>query len=83
MWYNRIDRRVASLEEVLAGFEIKAPSPGMVVYKRDRRGNKIKTGSSINAFDRTVATLPDLSSLLSKIFISEIEIRNIKAWAGC
>ena len=78
MWYNRIDRRVASLEEVLAGFEIRAPAPGMVVYKRDRRGNKIKTGSSVNAFDRTVATLPDLSSLLSKILVSEVEIRNIK-----
>lgn len=78
MWYNRIDRRVASLEEVLAGFVITAPSPGMVVYKRDRRGNKIKTGSSINSFERTVATLPDLSSFLSKIYISEIEIRKVK-----
>lgn len=77
MWYNRIDRRVASLEEVLAGFTIKAPSPGMVVYKRDRRGNKIKTGSSINPMERTVATLPDLSSLLSKIYISEIEITKV------
>jgi HlyD family secretion protein len=78
MWYNRIDRRVASLEEVIAGFTIKAPSPGMVVYKRDRRGNKIKTGSSINAMDRTVATLPDLTSLLSKVYISEIEITKVK-----
>jgi len=78
MWYNRIDRRVASLEEVLASFTIKAPSYGMVVYKRDHHGNKIKTGSSINAFERTVATLPDLSSLLSKIFVSEIEISKIK-----
>lgn len=78
MWFNRIDRRVASLEEVLASFIIKAPSSGMVVYKRDRHGNKIKTGSSINAFERTVATLPDLSSLLSKIFISEIEISRVK-----
>jgi multidrug efflux pump subunit AcrA (membrane-fusion protein) len=78
MWYNRIDRRVASLEEVLAGFTIKAPSPGMVVYKRDRRGNKIKAGSSINPMERTVATLPDLSSLLSKIYISEIEISKVK-----
>lgn len=77
MWYNRIDRRVASLEEVLAGFTIKAPSPGMVVYKRDRRGNKIKAGSSINPMERTVATLPDLSSLLSKIYISEIEITKV------
>jgi multidrug efflux pump subunit AcrA (membrane-fusion protein) len=78
MWYNRIDRRVASLEEVLASFIIKAPSSGMVVYKRDHHGNKIKTGSSINAFERTVATLPDLSSLLSKTFVSEIEISRVK-----
>jgi multidrug efflux pump subunit AcrA (membrane-fusion protein) len=78
MWFNRIDRRVASLEEVLASFTIKAPSSGMVVYKRDHHGNKIKTGSTINAFERTVATLPDLSSLLSKIFISEIEISRVK-----
>ncbi|MCX6260872.1 MAG: efflux RND transporter periplasmic adaptor subunit [Bacteroidia bacterium] len=78
MWYNRIDRRVASLEEVLAGFTIKAPSSGMVVYKRDHHGTKIKTGSSINAFEKTVATLPDLSSLLSKIYISEIEITKVK-----
>jgi HlyD family secretion protein len=77
MWYNRIDRRVTSLEEVLAGFKIKAPAPGMVVYKRDRRGNKIKAGSSINPMERTVATLPDLSSLLSKIYISEIEITKV------
>jgi len=78
MWYGRISRRVESLEEVLEGFTIKAPSPGMVVYKRDRRGNKIKSGSSVNPMDRVVATLPDLSSLLSKIYISEIEIRNVK-----
>jgi len=44
MYYNRIERRVTSLEEVLAGFTITAPSPGMVVYKRDRRGTKIKIG---------------------------------------
>jgi HlyD family secretion protein len=76
-WYNRIDRRVASLEEVLADFIIKAPSPGMVVYKRDHHGTKIKTGSSVNPFERTVATLPDLSSLLSKIYVSEIEISKV------
>jgi multidrug efflux pump subunit AcrA (membrane-fusion protein) len=77
MWFNRISRRVESLEEVLAGFVIKAPSPGMVVYKKDRRGNKIKTGSNINPFERVVATLPDLSTMLSKTYVSEIEIRNV------
>jgi len=49
----------------------------MVVYKKDRRGNKIKTGSSINPFERVVATLPDLSIMLSKTYVSEIEIRKV------
>ncbi|MGB8490549.1 MAG: efflux RND transporter periplasmic adaptor subunit [Bacteroidales bacterium] len=78
LWYNRIDKRVMDLEEVLAGFIINAPGPGMVVYKKDHHGTKIKTGSSVNAFDRTVATLPDLSTMISKIYVSEIEIRKVK-----
>ena len=78
MWLSRIAKRVNDFEEVLAGFVIKAPSPGMVIYKRDRRGNKIKAGSSINPFERVVATLPDLSSMLSRIYISEIEISKVK-----
>jgi multidrug efflux pump subunit AcrA (membrane-fusion protein) len=49
----------------------------MIIYVRDRRGVKRRTGSSINQMDLAVATLPDLSSMLSKIYISEIEIRNI------
>ncbi len=75
---GRIEKRVSDLQEVLAGFEIKAPSDGMVIYKKDRRGNKIKTGSNVDPFERVVATLPDLSSMLSKIYISEIEISKLR-----
>ena len=41
-------------------------------------GNKRKTGSSINLFDKTIATLPDLSSMLSKIYVNEIEVSKVK-----
>ncbi len=75
---ERIEKRVSDLQEVLAGFEIKAPADGMVIYKKDRRGVKIKAGSSVDAFERVVATLPDLSSMLSKIYISEIEISKLR-----
>jgi hypothetical protein len=50
----------------------------MVIYKRDWRGNKRKTGSQINAFDRVVASLPDLSSMMSRIYVSEVEISRMK-----
>lgn len=78
MWLSRIQRRVRDYEEVLEGFVIRAPAPGMVIYKKDRRGNKIKAGSTINPFERVVATLPDLSLMLSKIYVSEIEISKVK-----
>ena len=75
---DRFERMVEDYEDVLKGFIITAPSPGMVIYKKDRRGNKVRVGSSISPQDRTVATLPDLSSMLSKVFVSEIEVSKIK-----
>jgi HlyD family secretion protein len=75
---NRYERRVKDYEEVLASFVINAPSPGMVIYYKDPLGKKRKAGSSINPMDRVVATLPDLSSMLSKVYISEIDITKIE-----
>jgi len=69
---------VEDLEEFLAQFTVRAPADGMIIYKRDRRGAKRRTGSSINQFDLVVAELPDLSSMQSKVFISEIEISRIE-----
>jgi hypothetical protein len=50
----------------------------MVIYKKDRLGNKRKVGSMITPFDRAVATLPDLTSMISKTYVSEIEVNKIK-----
>jgi HlyD family secretion protein len=75
---GRITRRKNDYEDVLANFTIRAPSSGMIIYKRDWRGNKRKTGSNINPFDRVVATLPDLSSMMSRILVTEIDISKLK-----
>ncbi len=50
----------------------------MVTYKKDRMGVKIKTGSFMNPFDQVVATLPDLSSMISRMYVSEIDVTKIK-----
>jgi hypothetical protein len=70
--------KVQDLQTVLAGFTITAPTDGMVIYKKDRMGNKIKTGSVLNPWQPVVATLPDLSSMLSKIYVSEIEVTKVQ-----
>jgi multidrug efflux pump subunit AcrA (membrane-fusion protein) len=70
--------KVQDLQAVLAGFTITAPEDGMIIYKKDRMGNKIKTGSMLNPWEPVVATLPDLSSMLSKIYVSEIDVAKVK-----
>ncbi len=75
---SRETRLVSDLQDFLAKFTITAPAPGMVIYKKDRNGNKRKVGSTINPFDRVIATLPDLNSMLSKVYVNEIDISKIK-----
>jgi hypothetical protein len=71
-------RRREQMEEVLQQFVIRAPAPGMVIYKRDWRGQKRTVGSEINPWDLTVATLPDMSTMVSKTYVNEIDISKIK-----
>jgi len=78
MHLSRETRLVNDLQEFLSRFTINAPASGMVIYKKDRNGNKRKVGSTINPFDRVIATLPDLSSMISKVYVNEIEVSKVK-----
>ena len=69
---------IKNLQDFLSKFTITAPSSGIVIYKTDWGGTKRKSGSSINAFDRIVATLPDLTTMISKLYVSEIEVNKVK-----
>jgi HlyD family secretion protein len=70
--------RVGDLQTVLSKFIITAPSSGMIIYKRDRTGTKRKVGSSISPWDNVVATLPDMSSMMSKTYVNEIDVSKVK-----
>lgn len=78
MWINRMKRRITDYQEVLDAFTITAPADGMVIYYKTRMGTKRKAGMTVNAVDRIIATLPDLTSMLSKVYISEVEISKVK-----
>jgi hypothetical protein len=71
-------RRKAQMEDVLQRFIIHAPAPGMVIYKREWSGQKRTVGSEISPWDLTVATLPDMSTMVSKTYVNEIDISKIK-----
>lgn len=75
---SKQQRTKEEMEEVLQNFDIFAPAPGMVIYKKEWNGQKRTVGSEINPWDLTVATLPDLSTLVSKTYVNEIDISKVK-----
>ncbi len=76
---NQQQRRYESLKKVLDDFKVTAPEAGMVVYKRNWRGEKQGIGSTINTgWDNVVAELPDLTNMISKTYVNEVDISKVK-----
>ncbi|MCK9424189.1 MAG: efflux RND transporter periplasmic adaptor subunit [Bacteroidales bacterium] len=76
--YNQAKRKHDQMSDVLNQFNVLAPKAGMVIYRRNWDGNKIGIGSTINAWDNIVAELPDLSEMISKTYVNEIDISKVK-----
>jgi RND family efflux transporter MFP subunit len=74
---ERQSNKLALMQTVLQGFSIRAPAMGMVIYIKEWSGKKKVAGSQINAWDPTVATLPDLSQMESITYVNEIDVRKI------
>lgn len=74
---ERDRRSVTMMNEVMTEFDIMAPSSGMVIYKKDWSGQKRTAGSEINTWDLAVATLPDLSTMISLTYVNEIDISKL------
>jgi HlyD family secretion protein len=75
----RKDRNeLEGLQSLSQEFTIVAPDDGMLIYNKNWDGTPVKAGSQIGAWDPVVATLPDLSKMISKTFINEVDIRKVK-----
>ena len=69
---------VQRIREIMNQFTIYAPENGMLIYKRNRDGSKVKEGSSISAWDPIVAELPDFSVMESLTYINEVDIQKVR-----
>lgn len=67
-----------SMNELLNSFNVVAPEDGMVIYEKGWDGKPIKAGSQIGMWEPTVATLPDMSTMVSKTFVNEVDVRKVK-----
>jgi len=75
---NRQIRRRDEIMKVIGKFTITAPKRGMVIYHKEWDGQRRKVGSTLSPWEPNVATLPDLSVMISKTYVSEIDISKVK-----
>ena len=65
------------VQDVMTGFTVRAPAPGMVIYFKEWNGRKRTVGSQVSAWEPGVATLPDLSRMESVTYVNEIDVRKL------
>lgn len=66
------------LDELMRQMTIMAPQDGMIIYARQWGGEKVKVGSTVSSWDPTVVELPDLSVMISKTFVNEVDISKVR-----
>lgn len=76
---RKVQNEFDAMTQVLQSFTVLAPEPGMVIYTKGWDGKPIKAGSQINMWDPTVATLPDLTKMMSKTYVNEVDVRKVAA----
>ncbi len=75
--YNYYYLRDSLLKDGLRACRVKAPKDGMVMYARLWGGRKLRVGDEISRWMPTIATLPDMSVLVSETYVQEIDITKI------
>jgi hypothetical protein len=66
------------LSDLIGKLTIMAPKAGMVIYSRNWNGAKKIVGSTVNSWDPSVATLPDLTQMQVITYINEVDIQKVK-----
>lgn len=72
------EEQKAVLEQLKRDLRVTAPGDGLVVYARGHNNEKVRVGSQVSRWAPMIATLPDLATLQSVVYIKEIDISKIK-----
>ena len=76
-YYDSYLLKDALLKAALRACRVKAPKSGMVMYAKLWGGRKLKIGDQVSRWNPAIATLPDMSVLVSETYVQEIDIMKI------
>ncbi len=75
--FNQLKSRFERLLKVQNEFIVRAPKHGMVEYRKSWSGRKFTAGSTISPWNNIVAKLPDLSKMVSRTYVNEIDVSKV------
>lgn len=76
--YRQVSERLGELQKLFESLEIRAPKAGIITYFKYPWGEIIKTGSKVGPYNSIIATIPEMSNLISRTYINEIDISRVK-----
>lgn len=76
--YRQVLDRSNELQKLFNTLEITAPKAGIVTYYKYPWGEIIKTGSKVGPYNTIIATIPEMTNLISRTYINEIDISRVK-----
>jgi HlyD family secretion protein len=76
--YRQILERSQELQKLFNSLEITAPKAGILTYFKFPWGEIIKTGSKVGPYNSIIATIPEMTNLISRTYINEIDISKVK-----
>ena len=74
---RQLEVKIQKMMTGLSSLQVTAPQNGMLVYYSNWNG-KVKPGSTVNTWNPIIASIPDLSEMISKTYVNEIDISKVK-----
>ncbi|KOH43856.1 efflux RND transporter periplasmic adaptor subunit [Sunxiuqinia dokdonensis] len=72
-----LDDLIARYEEAIAATRITTPEDGIVMFGKNWNGSKYSKDDEISIWRPLIATLPDMSSVISETYVKEIDISKL------
>jgi multidrug efflux pump subunit AcrA (membrane-fusion protein) len=76
---ERSQQRIEKFQQAMAAARITAPEDGIVIFGKSWDGKKYSKDDNVSTYEFAppIATLPDMSGVISEIYVKEIDISKI------
>lgn len=75
---DRLQQQIESYQKAIAATTIRTPEDGIVMFAKDYTGKPYGKDTEINIWRPLIATLPDMSKVITETYVKEIDISKIQ-----